>query len=145
MLVAMVAALPLGFGDALPAWSHPALLGAAVGVGVCSSVIPYACDQLAMARLPRATFALMLSLLPATATVVGVVVLRQIPSVMEVGRRGVGDRGGRAAPAGCGGGGLKSLYARRRGAAGLGRRAGAARRLAIDVWVLRRPCQSGAR
>ncbi len=88
MLVAMVAALPLGFGDALPAWSHPALLGAAVGVGVCSSVIPYACDQLAMARLPRATFALMLSLLPATATVVGVVVLRQIPSVMEVG--GVG-------------------------------------------------------
>jgi len=88
MLVAMVAALPLGSSDALPAWSHPALLGAAVGVGVCSSVIPYACDQLAMARLPRATFALMLSLLPAMAVVIGVVVLRQVPSVAEVG--GVG-------------------------------------------------------
>ena len=85
MLVAGVAALPLGFRDALPAWRSPVLLGAAVGVGVCSSVIPYACDQLAMARLPRATFALMLSLLPAMAVVIGVAVLRQMPSAAEVG------------------------------------------------------------
>jgi inner membrane transporter RhtA len=38
-----------------------------------------------MARLPRATFALMLALLPATASVIGVVVLRQIPSLAEIG------------------------------------------------------------
>ena len=50
---------------------------AGIGVGVCSSVIPYVCDQLAMARLPRATFALMLALLPACATIIGVIVLRQ--------------------------------------------------------------------
>jgi inner membrane transporter RhtA len=37
-----------------------------------------------MARLPRATFALLLSLLPATAAAVGVVVLRQIPSAVEL-------------------------------------------------------------
>ena len=42
------------------------------------------CDQLAMARLPRATFAFLLSLLPASATVIGIVVLRQIPALMEV-------------------------------------------------------------
>ena len=36
-----------------------------------------------MARLPRATFALMLTLLPATATVVGAVVLAQVPTVAE--------------------------------------------------------------
>ena len=42
-------------------------------------------DQLAMARLSRATYALMVSLLPATATVVGVVVLAQIPSLGELG------------------------------------------------------------
>ncbi len=37
-----------------------------------------------MARLPRATFALMLSLLRATATLIGVVVLRQVPSPVEI-------------------------------------------------------------
>ena len=57
---------------------------AAIGVGVTSSVIPYVCDQLAMARLPRATFALMLALLPATAAIVGAIVLRQVPSAVEI-------------------------------------------------------------
>ena len=84
MLVAMVAALPMGIRDAVPAFMSPTLLAAAVGVGVCSSVIPYVCDQLAMAKLPRATFALMLSLLPAMACVIGVLVLRQIPSATEI-------------------------------------------------------------
>jgi inner membrane transporter RhtA len=51
---------------------------------VSSSVIPYVTDQLAMARLPRATYALMVSLLPATATVVGLVVLAQVPAWREV-------------------------------------------------------------
>ncbi len=37
-----------------------------------------------MARLPRATFALMLTLLPATASVVGMVVLAQIPTPVEI-------------------------------------------------------------
>jgi len=36
-----------------------------------------------MARLPRASFALMLSLLPLTATLIGVIVLRQIPSLTD--------------------------------------------------------------
>jgi len=84
MLIAMVAALPIGFADALPALLDPLLLGAGIGVGVSSSVIPYVCDQLAMARLPRASFALLLSLLPATASVVGLIVLRQVPAPAEI-------------------------------------------------------------
>jgi inner membrane transporter RhtA len=60
------------------------LLLAGAGVGVCSSVIPYVTDQLAMARLPRATFSLMLALLPAFAVVIGAVVLRQVPTVRDV-------------------------------------------------------------
>jgi inner membrane transporter RhtA len=83
MLVAAVAALPFGLRGALPAFSDGLLLGAAVGVGVSSSVIPYVCDQLAMARLPRATFALLLSLLPASAAAIGIVVLHQVPGVAE--------------------------------------------------------------
>jgi len=47
-------------------------------------VIPYVTDQLAMARLPRATFALMLTLLPATATIVGLVVLAQTPTWQDL-------------------------------------------------------------
>ncbi len=84
MLIAMIVVAPLGFSDALETFMSPLLLAAGIGVGICSSVIPYVCDQLAMARIPRATFALMLSLLPATATVIGLIVLHQVPSWLEV-------------------------------------------------------------
>jgi inner membrane transporter RhtA len=84
MLVAAVVALPIGIVDAVPAFADPVLLAAGIGVGVCSSVIPYVCDQLAMARLSRPAYALLVSLLPATATVIGVLVLVQIPTIPEV-------------------------------------------------------------
>ena len=84
MLIAAIAATPWGLGGALPAFGHPVLLLAGAGVGVCSSVIPYVTDQLAMARLPRATFSLMLALLPAFAVVIGAVVLRQFPTVRDL-------------------------------------------------------------
>jgi inner membrane transporter RhtA len=84
MLVAMVVAVPFGLHEALPAFHAPSLLLAGIGVGIASSVIPYVADQLAMARLPRATFALMLALLPATATAIGFLVLRQIPKPIEL-------------------------------------------------------------
>jgi inner membrane transporter RhtA len=84
MCVVAVAATPWGLGGALPAFRHPVLLLAGAGVGVCSSVIPYVADQLAMARLPRATFSLMLALLPVFATIIGAVVLRQVPTVPDV-------------------------------------------------------------
>lgn len=84
MLVAAVVICPLGLGAALPALADPVTLGAGIGVGVSSSVIPYVFDQLAMSRLPRATYALFVALLPATAVMVGVVVLRQIPTAAEL-------------------------------------------------------------
>jgi inner membrane transporter RhtA len=84
MLIAAVVATPLAGWAAVPAFDDPVALAAGVGVGVTSSVIPYICDQLAMKRLARSTYALMVSLLPATATVIGVIVLAQIPSWVEV-------------------------------------------------------------
>lgn len=77
MMVAAIAATPFCLAPALPAFASPLLILAGIGVGVSSSVIPYVTDQLAMARLPRGTFALMLSLLPAMAAVIGVLILRQ--------------------------------------------------------------------
>jgi inner membrane transporter RhtA len=84
MLIAAVVATPFAIGQAAPTFTHPTWLLWGVGVGLCSSVIPYVTDQLAMARLPRATFALMLALLPAAATVIGLVVLSQVPTPRDL-------------------------------------------------------------
>jgi inner membrane transporter RhtA len=84
MLIALVVVTPIGGWEAAPAFGDPVALLAGIGVGISSSVIPYVTDQLAMARLPRATYALMVALLPAIATVIGVIVLAQIPSATEV-------------------------------------------------------------
>jgi inner membrane transporter RhtA len=84
MFVAAVVVTPLGGWAAVPAAGDPVALLAGAGVGICSSVIPYVFDQLAMRRLARATYALMVSLLPATATVIGVIVLAQVPSATEL-------------------------------------------------------------
>jgi inner membrane transporter RhtA len=80
MLVALVVALPIGGWQVVPVLSKPVLILAGIGVGVASSVVPYVCDQLAMARLPCATFALMLTMLPAMAAVIGALVLAQVPA-----------------------------------------------------------------
>ncbi|MBF9133181.1 EamA family transporter [Plantactinospora sp. S1510] len=84
MLIAAVIALPIGITGAVPAFTDPVALAAGIGVGLSSSVVPYVCDQLAMARLTRHGYALLVSLLPATATLVGVVVLTQIPATAEL-------------------------------------------------------------
>jgi inner membrane transporter RhtA len=84
MLVALLVVMPIGLTGAAPALTSPALLAAGIGVGIASSVIPYVTDQLAMARLSRATYALMLSLLPTAATAIGVIVLRQVPTPAEL-------------------------------------------------------------
>jgi inner membrane transporter RhtA len=85
MLVALVAVTPLAGWAAAPALADPVALLAGAGVGISSSVVPYVADQVAMARLSRAAYALMVSLLPATATVVGLIVLTQVPSVTDAG------------------------------------------------------------
>jgi inner membrane transporter RhtA len=85
MLFAFVFVCPLGFAAAAQALTDPVAIAAGIGVGVSSSVIPYVFDQLAMARLARATYALLVALLPAMAVVIGVIVLQQLPSLVELG------------------------------------------------------------
>ncbi len=84
MLIALIAVTPMAGWAAIPAFTDPIALAAGIGVGISSSVIPYVADQIAMARLTRAAYALMVSLLPATATVVGLLVLTQVPSATDV-------------------------------------------------------------
>jgi inner membrane transporter RhtA len=84
MAIALLCLLPVGFLEAFRAFKVPGLVLAGIGVGVCSSVIPYVCDQFAMARLPRGSYALLLALLPATAVVIGAVVLAQVPTLRDL-------------------------------------------------------------
>ena len=84
MLLALVVVSPIGVSSAARTFADPVALAAGIGVGVSSSVIPYVFDQLAMARLPRATYALFVSLLPAIAAIVGAAVLGQLPTALDV-------------------------------------------------------------
>jgi inner membrane transporter RhtA len=84
MIIAAVIVTPIGGSQVVPVALDPVTIAAGIGVGISSSVIPYVSDQLAMAKLSRAAYALMVSLLPATAVVIGVVVLAQLPTPAEV-------------------------------------------------------------
>jgi inner membrane transporter RhtA len=86
-VVAAVVLSPLlfvGGTGALTALAEPLVLVLAVGVGVLSSVVPYVLDQVVLRRVGQARFAVLLALLPATATVVGLIGLAQIPTVLEL-------------------------------------------------------------
>jgi inner membrane transporter RhtA len=79
---ATVVLSPLAFGTG-EVWSSPRMLLLGVGVGVLSTVVPYALDQVVLRRVGQARFAVLLALLPVTAGVMGFVVLGQVPSVVE--------------------------------------------------------------
>ena len=61
----------------------PGLLAFLLVVAVCSSVVPYVLDQVVLRRVGTATFAVLTALLPATAVIVGAVVLGQVPTWPE--------------------------------------------------------------
>jgi inner membrane transporter RhtA len=84
MLIAAVVVTPVAAPHAAQAFTDPVALAAGIGVGICSSVIPYVTDQLAMANLSRAAYSLMVALLPAVATVIGAIVLTQVPTAAEL-------------------------------------------------------------
>lgn len=83
MVIGALVILAPEAGPAAGAFADPLLLAAVIGVGLMSSVVPYGIDQITLRRMPRHRYAMSLALLPATAAVVGIVVLGQSPSVTE--------------------------------------------------------------
>src|SRR5262245_37135878 len=73
LAVATVALSPLAL-RAGPVWTSPRLLLLGIGVGVLGTAVPYALDQVVLRRgMGQATFAVLLALLPVSATLVGLV------------------------------------------------------------------------
>lgn len=80
--LAAVLLCPLALA-ASPVVGSPDLLALGLGVGLLSTVVPYVLDQIVVRRTGPGRFALLLALLPATATLTGLVALGQVPAWRE--------------------------------------------------------------
>ncbi|MEU7583590.1 EamA family transporter [Streptomyces sp. NPDC041068] len=83
MVVAAVLFLPLGIVDAGSKLVQPGTVALGAAVAVMSSVLPYTLELLALRRLPAHTFAILMSLEPAIASIAGFLVLSQALSAAE--------------------------------------------------------------
>ncbi|MFF8645146.1 DMT family transporter [Streptomyces sp. NPDC015345] len=83
MVVAAVVFLPLGIVESGAKLVEPGTLALGAVVAVMSSVLPYTLELLALRRLPAHTFAILMSLEPAIASVAGFLVLSQALSIAE--------------------------------------------------------------
>lgn len=84
MGIGAIAVAPFAAPVSGPAWTDPRLLAIVALVAILSNVIPYGFDQIVLRRLSPSRFALLLALLPVTATVVGAIALQQTPTAIEV-------------------------------------------------------------
>ncbi|MCY3575973.1 MAG: EamA family transporter [bacterium] len=84
MLAGAAAISGFGAPELGPAFDTPVVLLLALVTGLLSNVIPYWIDQLVMKRITQHRFALLQALLPATAVLVGLAVLIQVPSFREL-------------------------------------------------------------
>ncbi len=72
-----LALIPIGIWGSARAFSSPRLVFLCVAVGVLSTALPYGLDQLVLRVVDTSTFALLLALLPVTATATGWIALHQ--------------------------------------------------------------------
>ncbi len=77
MTVAALVVVPIGVADAGPALLQPWVLAAGFGVALLSSVIPYTLDLEALRKIPARVFGILMSLEPAMAALIGLVVLQE--------------------------------------------------------------------
>jgi inner membrane transporter RhtA len=77
MVVATILLLPTGLAGGGADLGRPELLAVGLAVAVLSSAIPYSLELEALRRLRKATFGVLMSLEPAIAALIGLVVLNQ--------------------------------------------------------------------
>jgi inner membrane transporter RhtA len=77
MAVAALVAVPVGVAASGAALIRPRVLVAGFGVALLSSVIPYTVDLEALRKIPPRVFGILMSLEPALAALIGLIVLRE--------------------------------------------------------------------
>ncbi|MFC6018856.1 DMT family transporter [Plantactinospora solaniradicis] len=77
MAVGAVCVLPFGIADSGTRLLDPWTLTLGLGVALLSSVLPYSAEMAALRRMPARVFAVLLSLEPAVAALVGVTLLHE--------------------------------------------------------------------
>jgi inner membrane transporter RhtA len=77
MAVAALVAVPFGVADSGTALIQPWVLVAGFGVALLSSVLPYTLDLEALRKVPPRVFGILMSLEPAMAALIGLVVLQE--------------------------------------------------------------------
>ncbi|MCW2904559.1 MAG: protein of unknown function transrane [Streptosporangiaceae bacterium] len=82
-IVGTAAMLPVGISSGGAALLSPELLLIGASVGLLSSVIPYSLELEALRRVPARVFGILMSLEPAVAALVGLVILGEVLSVRE--------------------------------------------------------------
>ena len=78
MGIAAIIAVPFGVADSGTALLQPRVLVAGLGVALLSSVIPYSLDLEALRRMPPRVFGILMSLEPAMAALIGLIVLQEV-------------------------------------------------------------------
>ncbi|MFD8532636.1 DMT family transporter [Streptosporangium canum] len=83
MIVSFLLIAPVGIGTGGADLLQPELLLIGLGVGLLSSVIPYSIELEALRRMPKQVFGILMSLEPAVAAMVGLLVLGEVLDVRE--------------------------------------------------------------
>jgi len=83
MLVAAVVIIPAGVTAGGMALLRPGILASGLAIGLLSSVIPYSLELEALRRVPARVFGIWMSLEPAVAALVGLVMLGETLAVTE--------------------------------------------------------------
>ena len=77
MVVAAIVVLPAGAAHASAAMLQPSVLLTALGVALLSSVAPYSLEMYALTRIPTRVFGTLMSLEPAIAALMGLLILHE--------------------------------------------------------------------
>ncbi|WP_350348714.1 EamA family transporter [Agromyces sp. G08B096] len=77
LAIGAIAILPFGIATSGAVLVRPEVLALGAAVALLSSTIPYALELVALRRLPSSTFAVLMSLAPAIATIAGLLLLGQ--------------------------------------------------------------------
>lgn len=83
MLMAALFTVPFGIFQAGPALFKPPILAAGLAVALLSSALPYSLEMLALKRLPRHVFGMLVSAGPAVAALAGFLVLNERLTLLQ--------------------------------------------------------------